>query len=157
MKNLTWQNPEQLFVAQELINKVKSKCCGIKVIYKTMNKKSFFWGVLTGVVLTFVGLFVIGLVNQNSEIQYLEKPVSYENKKETSFKVFQVLGNAALASEISNKEYKWYNGNTVVLLGENFYSDQVVTVRNPQRVGTYSYTNKGGMPMTVPVIEGEME
>ena len=126
-----------------------------------MNKKSFFLGVITGIVLTFVGLFVIGLVNQNSEdndpIHYLEKPVSYENKKETSFKVFQVLGNAALASEISNKKYKWYNGNTVVLLGENFYSDQVVTVRNPQRVGTYSYTNKGGMPMTVPVIEGEME
>ena len=35
MKNLTWQNPEQLFVAQELINKVKSKCCGIKVYEKT--------------------------------------------------------------------------------------------------------------------------
>ena len=33
MKNLTWQNPEQLFVAQVLINKVKSKCCGIKDIY----------------------------------------------------------------------------------------------------------------------------
>jgi hypothetical protein len=32
VKNLTWQNPEQLFVAQELINKVKSKCCGIKDI-----------------------------------------------------------------------------------------------------------------------------
>ena len=32
MKNLTWQNPEQLFVAQVLINKVKSKCCGIKVL-----------------------------------------------------------------------------------------------------------------------------
>ena len=31
MKNLTRQNPGQLFVAQELINKVKSKCCGIKV------------------------------------------------------------------------------------------------------------------------------
>ena len=37
MKNLTWQNPEQLFVAQELINKVKSKCCGIKVLYKKYN------------------------------------------------------------------------------------------------------------------------
>ena len=36
MKNLTWQNPEQLFVAQELINKVKSKCCGIKVNYKCL-------------------------------------------------------------------------------------------------------------------------
>ncbi|WP_233904728.1 BRO family protein [Segatella copri] len=38
MKNLTWQNPEQLFVAQELINKVKSKCCGIKD-KKKANKK----------------------------------------------------------------------------------------------------------------------
>ena len=36
MKNLTWQNPEQLFFAQELINKVKSKCCGINV-YKKDN------------------------------------------------------------------------------------------------------------------------
>ena len=30
-ENLTRQNPRQLIVAQELINKVKSKCCGIKV------------------------------------------------------------------------------------------------------------------------------
>jgi len=37
VKNLTWQNPEQLFVAQELINKVKSKCCGIKVKEKIIN------------------------------------------------------------------------------------------------------------------------
>ena len=126
-----------------------------------MNKKSFFLGVITGIVLTFVSLLVIGLVTQNSEdndpVQYLEKPVSYENKKETSFKVFQVLDNAALAIEISNKALMWYDGNTVVLLGEDFYSDQVVTVKNPQRVGTYSYTNKAGMPMTVPIIEGEMK
>ena len=40
MKNLTWQNPERLFVAQELINKVKSKCCGIKVyIYCLINDR----------------------------------------------------------------------------------------------------------------------
>ena len=123
-----------------------------------MNKKSFFLGLVTGIVLTFAVLFVIALVNRNSEatdpIQYLEQPVSYENKSVTSFKVFQVLGNAALANEISNKEYKWYHGNTVMILGEDFYSDQVVTIKNPQRVGTYSYTNNGGMPMTVPVIEG---
>jgi len=30
VKNLTWQNPGQLFVAQELIKIVKLKCCGIK-------------------------------------------------------------------------------------------------------------------------------
>ena len=38
MKNLTWQNPEQLFVAQVLINKVKSKCCGIKAYYDLQVK-----------------------------------------------------------------------------------------------------------------------
>lgn len=124
-----------------------------------MNKKSFIWGVVTGIILTLSILFIIGLASQNTgdkdPIQYLEKPIKYENKSETSFKVFQVLGKAALASEISNEEYKWFNGNTVVILGENFYSDQIVTIKNPQRVGTYSYTNKGGMPMTVPVINGE--
>jgi len=30
VKNLTWQNPEQLIVAQELIIKVKTLSCGIK-------------------------------------------------------------------------------------------------------------------------------
>lgn len=125
-----------------------------------MNKKSFFLGVVAGIILTIAGLFVVGLFYQNSgdsdSVQYLEQPVSYENKKETSFKVFQVIGNAALATEISNKEYKWYHGNTVMIFGENFYSDQIVTIKNPQRVGTYSYTNNGGMPMTVPVIDGNL-
>ena len=128
-----------------------------------MNKKSFFLGVVTGIVLTLATLFVIAIINKNSadndSVQYLEQPVSYENKKETSFKVLQVLGNAALATEASDKigSDVIYFGNTVLVLGENFYSDQIVTVKNPQRVGTYSYTNKGGMRMTVAVIEGEME
>ena len=127
-----------------------------------MNKKSFFLGVLTGIVLAIVGLFAIGLVNQNSSdpIQYLEQPVSYENKTETSVKVFQVLGgNAALAHEASDwiGDDVMYLGNTVLILGDNFYSDQIVTINNPQRIGTYSYTTNGGMPMTVPVIDGNMK
>lgn len=125
-----------------------------------MNKKPFFLGLVSGIVLTIVTLFVIGLVYQkNGEddaVQYLEKPVSYENKEETSFKVFQVLGDAALASEISNEEFELYGGNTVLILGEDFYSDQVITIKNPQRVGTYSYKNKGGRSMTVPVIDAEI-
>lgn len=127
-----------------------------------MSKKSFFLGVVTGVVLTFVVLIVIGLVIQKSDanfpVQYLEKPVSYENKKETSFRVFQVLGNAALATEISaDGVIQLFSGNTVVLLGKDYYNNQVITVKNPQRIGTYSYTNKNDTQMTVPVIEGEME
>lgn len=119
-------------------------------------------GVVTGVVLTFVVLIVIGLVNEKSDAnfpaQYLEKPVSYENKKETSFRVFQVLGNAALATEISaDGVIQLFSGNTVVLLGKDYYNNEVITVKNPQRIGTYSYTNKNDTQMTVPVIEGEME
>ena len=125
----------------------------------TMNKKTFLLGVLTGTILTLAIMFVVGLSSPNSgdkdSIQYLESPLNYENKSESSFKVFQVLGNAALASEVSDKEQKLFLGNTVVILGQDFYSDQIVTINNPQRVGTYSYTNKGGMPMTVPVINGE--
>ena len=126
-----------------------------------MNKKSFFIGMLSGVVLTIVALVVIAFVrqknNEDDAIQRLEKPVSYENKKITSFKVFQVIGeDAALAKEISDKELDMYLGNTVVLIGKDFYSDQVITIKNPKRMGTYSYTNNGGMPKTVPIIEGEI-
>ena len=127
-----------------------------------MNKKSFFLGFLTGIVLTFVGLFVIGLVYQKSEdsaIQYLENPVSYENKKETSFKVFQVLENKALANEVSDTFYNsvMYLGNTVLLLGDNYYNDQVVNVKNPQRVGTFKYITNEKEIRTVPIIGGQME
>ena len=123
------------------------------------NKKSFFLGLVTGIVLTFVGLFVIGKVIQNyvgiASIKYLEKPVSYENKKVASFQVFQVFKNSALASESSG--LGMYLDNTVLILGKDFYSDQIVTVENPKRVGTYSYTNNAGIPMTVPVINGKMK
>ena len=127
-----------------------------------MNKKSFFLGVLTGIVLTFVGLFVIGLVYQKSKdstIQYLENPISYENKKETSFKVFQVLENKALANEVSDTFYNsvMYLGNTVLLLGDNYYNDQVVNVKNPQRIGTFKYITTKEKTVTVPVIEGQIE
>ena len=117
----------------------------------------FLLGVVVGVILT---IFVSGIVarSDSDDVTYLEQPVSYENKTETSFKVFQVIGKkAALANEISEPKYKWYNGNTVVILGENFYSDQIVNMKNPQRVGTYSYTTRADMPMTVPVIKGKIE
>lgn len=125
-----------------------------------MNKKTFLLGIVTGIITTFVILYIIGLANSNSKeddpIQYFEEPLSYENKKETSFKVFQVLGSAALAREISDNERESYYGNTVVILGDNFYCDQIVVISNPERVGTYNYTNNGGRDMTVPVIEGEI-
>ena len=54
MKNLTWQNPEQLFVAQELINKVKSKCCGIKVYYFCVTFSAWSSASITRLLFCFV-------------------------------------------------------------------------------------------------------
>ena len=89
---------------------------------------------------------------------FLNILLATKTKKQLHLRCFKLLKkNKALANEISDKEYKWFNGNTEVLVGDDFYSDQVITVKQPQRVGTYSYTNKGGMPMTVPVIKGEVK
>lgn len=129
-----------------------------------MNTKSFLLGTLTGfivsVLLTFGVLIAAGLLNldfsDSLQIDYLEKPVSYENKSQTSFQVIQVLGGAALACEVSIEELDLYFGTTVLLLGEHYYDDQVITVINPQRVGTYSYISESG-DMTVPVIDGEIQ
>ena len=61
MKNLTWQNPGQLFVAQELIKIVKLKCCGIKVIFFSTSCSVFFNSaniVPSGSINTFSGTVV---------------------------------------------------------------------------------------------------
>ena len=126
-----------------------------------MERKSIFLGIIIGIVLTFSTLYLIGLGNQNSEDYdptiHIEKGKSYENKKETSFKVFQVLSDAALMREISDKENGRYFGKVVLIYGKYFYNDQVVVVKNPQRVGTYRYTTSENSDMSVPIIEGEME
>lgn len=126
-----------------------------------MERKSIFLGIIIGIVLTFSTLYLIGLGNQNSEDYdptiHIEKGKSYENKKETSFKVFQVLSDAALMREISDKENGRYFGKVVLIYGKYFYNDQVVVVKNPRIVGIYRYTTVENFDMSVPIIEGEME
>ena len=126
-----------------------------------MERKSIFLGIIIGIVLTFSTLYLIGLGNQNSEDYdptiHIEKGKSYENKKETSFKVFQGLSDAALMREISDKENGRYFGKVVLIYGKYFYNDQVVVVKNPRIVGIYRYTTVENFDMSVPIIEGEME
>lgn len=112
----------------------------------------FVAGIITGVVLTFAVAYIISKGTTEQEIKYLEQEINYEGKKSTSFKVFQVLDNCALAKEKSEFDYF---GKTVLLKGNNtaFYSDQEIRVKNPIQVGIYSYKNQGGMEMTVPVID----
>lgn len=124
-----------------------------------MNWKSYFLGVLSGAALMFVILFVAGLAMRNSgnsdPVQYLDRPVSYENKPVAAFKIFQVLNGAALAEEVSVDESFMLDSKMVLILGDSFYDEQVVRIQNPQRIGTYSYTTQSGMSKTVPVIGGQ--
>lgn len=125
----------------------------------SIDNRSFCFGFITGgitnlMIFVLLSFFFTRYSADHSPIQYLEKPVSYENKKEASFRVIQVMDpNTALAHE---GEYLTVGATTVVLLGSDFYSDQIVTVKNPQRIGTYSYVSGGGLPMTVPVVKGDV-
>ena len=118
-----------------------------------MEIETFFLGVIIGMLVIII---IDGLENRKSKdnVRYFDEPVSYENKKETSFEVYDVLGNAAIATEISLNygRHKKYNGKFVLIRGEDFYDGQIINVKNPKRVGTYRY-----MLNTVPIIEGEME
>lgn len=120
-----------------------------------MGTEIFFVGVIVGVILTFVGLMVFRLFDteDGDPVRYLDEPVRYEGKEETSFKVFQVLNDGALAAEISCKHDNCdeYNGKTVFIRGKDFYDGQFVNVKNPRRVGTYRY-----FTMTMPIIEGQL-
>ena len=83
MKNLTWQNPEQLFVAQVLINKVKSKCCGIKVLNKTwcsyiMTSDSFSksaWHPQNGFLPTATTLLGILILLRELQLKKVPSPI----------------------------------------------------------------------------------
>lgn len=130
-----------------------------------MEKVYFFVGALIGGVIGIITFELILTQNPKDSdsvqdcdpIIYLEKAESYENKKETSFKVCKVLSDGALMREISDKENGWYFGKVVLIYGKYFYNDQVVVVKNPQRIGTYRYTTSENSDMSVPIIEGEME
>ena len=65
-----------------------------------MEIGTFFLGAIFGMVII---LFIDWLENRKlkDNVRYFDESVSYENKKETSFEVYDVLGNAAIATEIS--------------------------------------------------------
>lgn len=130
-----------------------------------MDKKSFIFGVICGISLTLVILIFVSFCQQRSRSMTDEDSFktfdvgrSYENKTKTSFKVFQVFGDYSLANEFSEYigDNAYYDGNTVLLYGTSFYTDQVVVIERPKVVGTFSYETKGGRRLTVPIVEGEI-
>lgn len=118
----------------------------------------FGGGFLSGVVLTFLVLLIIGLANSNNGgligATYFDEPV--EEIDVNSFEVMQVIqDNAAL---VRSKDTQTYG--TIYLLvnnsGRYYYDDEVITVSGRQKVmyiGIYKYDTKSGIEKTVPIIE----
>ena len=78
---------------------------------------------------------------------------------EGSFKIFQTLDDKhALASGVSNEEYGWYMGITVMIIGnenDHFYDEQIIKKTSGKKfyqVGTYKYQTKSEDFKTVPIV-----
>lgn len=122
----------------------------------------FILGAVIGIVIGFGLKFGTDFINDNSNntkeapIHYYDKSVPYGIKKRVILTVFQVLDGGALACE-GIKPFAFLTGNTILLLGNDFYTDQTIQISNPMVIGTYSYTTKKNRDITVPVIEGEIK
>ena len=118
----------------------------------------FGGGVLTGVIFTFVILFVLAKGKSNEDFKLLQKPGEIVNVN--SFKVFQVLDNdVALVNGASNEEYDIYMGAVYLLIndeGKYYTDDEIIKVPNGKvvrKVGVYHYQTKSELDKTVSVIE----
>jgi len=127
----------------------------------------YLLGVLTGIVITIVALFIIGLaINSNAEgnttISTLAGTTFFEESGDviepSSIQVFQALSSGyALANCKGDSKSDIYLDQTVLLYdaeGTPFYDDQIVNAPKGKcfrQVGIYKYESKMGRK-TVPIV-----
>jgi len=120
----------------------------------------FIGGVVTGVILTFVVVLIIGVAANGGSVAN-NNYVMFEQEgnviSTNSFEVFQVLDSGdALANEIEG--YGVASGVTVLFLAEDgasYYDDQVIEIptgKCVRQLGTYKYQTKSGFEKTVPIV-----
>ncbi|MDE5730175.1 MAG: hypothetical protein K2H81_01455 [Alistipes sp.] len=122
----------------------------------------FTLGIITGVFLTFVGLFIVGINKSNNNgITMFEEPG--EVIMADQFKIFQVLEpHVALAnaedSSLSLSSISFFNGPIVLFVnhtGKYYYDDEIIKVpqgKCVRQIGIYNYMNRTGGVKTVPVV-----
>lgn len=118
---------------------------------------TYFGGVLTGVILTFVFAFMVTNQGNSSplenDIVMFEKP--QQEIKVTSFEVMQVLPDGSALARVEDTD----NFGMIVLFladkGAPYYDDQKIDVPSGKKVmqiGTYKYVTRSEMEKTVPVV-----
>lgn len=126
---------------------------------RTKSILTFFGGLVTGVVLTFISLIIWGIVVNNSmstdkDLTLFDQPG--QELRATEFKVFQVLPDGAALANIADGENRW---TTVLFLpdeGVAYYDDQRIHVpagKRAMQIGTYRYVTPRDFVKTVPVVE----
>ncbi len=122
----------------------------------------FGGGVLTGVVLTFLFVYIFSSSRSSGEdgATWFEKPGDVIEVK--AFKVFQVLGeDAALVNGQSHEDWdiEIFTGAVYLLTNEDgkfYYDDEVVRVpegKVARQVGIYRYQTQSEFGKTVPIIQ----
>ncbi len=118
----------------------------------------FGGGIITGVILTILFLFVLARGKQSNDFKLFEKPG--EEIQVNAFKVFQVLDDGvALVKGKSDDKYDYYDGPVYLLINDvgNYYTDdEIIEVpkgRVVRKVGVYHYQTKMEFDKTVSVIE----
>lgn len=128
-------------------------------------KKGLIFGIgfLSGAVVCFLVLAVIGLASQNPSMPrmygatYFDEPTKVF--KATSFKVLQVVqDDAALAYMKKNANSYSYDDPLCLIVndsGHYYYDEEIINVPSGYRVlqiGLYKYTAKSGVEKTVPMV-----
>ena len=119
---------------------------------------TFICGIIAGVILTFVGLYIVGVNTEDSNpegVTMFEAPG--EVMHTDGFKVFQVItSNGALCHA---KEDGSYYGPVCMLInmdGKYYYDDEVINVpkgKVARQVGIYKYTTMKDFGKTVPIVQ----
>ena len=106
MKNLTWQNPEQLFVAQELINKVKSKCCGIKenINSYAVNGAVHYANAILHLT-SYTDIIAIGVTGYKDEYGKLQHQIGVYYVSKSNFGMGQKVGDYSDLSFLASKNF----------------------------------------------------
>ena len=115
----------------------------------------FIGGFVAGILATLLFAYVyISNANENNGIVMFDKPGKIIT--ENQLKVIQVLDQGVALANEYNGEYS-IGGLTVLLIMEDeyFYDDQIIELNSNQcfkQNGVYTYMNKMGNEMTVPIV-----
>ena len=127
---------------------------------------AYVGGIVTGIVLMFIFLFVIGMSQQGQADAVDRNVVMFEQPQQVikarTLRVMQVLPNGSALATVEDTSYdvtEDSNFGMIVLFlakqGSSYFDDQRINVPSDKclrQVGTYTYESKSGMK-TVPVVE----